>query len=53
MEDQVITECADCDTYALAATILRRTPKRYEFRLEMLSALVLGWWLMWQAALPR
>lgn len=43
-------DCADCDTYALVATVCRRAPRRaYDFRLEMLGALVIGWWLIWQA----
>jgi len=46
-------DCSDGDTYALIATVCRGAPKRsYTFAVEMLSALIIGWWLIWQAVSP-
>ncbi len=41
--------CADCDTYALVATVCQGAPRRpHTYWFEMLSALITGWWLIWQ-----
>jgi hypothetical protein len=46
-------DCSDGDTYAFVASVGRRAPRRsYTFWAEMLSALVIGWWLIWQAVIP-
>ncbi len=48
----VFPNCADCDTYALVATVCQGAPRRpYAFSVEMLSALIIGWWLLWQVAI--
>jgi len=44
-------DCADCDTYALVTVMCRPPARQYAFWLEMVSALIVGWWIIWQVAI--